>query len=345
MKIKLGSKELVPTSASVMRTITGISEFNCVIEWSPGKDKELDELIRPHSFANVEISILGEKIFTGYLYSRTPILSLSGNALTLGGFSKVYGLVMSNPRVQKEFLESSLLDISNEFCNIFGINVVSDGVDNEINEKFENEKIGAQDKIFAFLQNLARQRAILTSDDADGNLLYLIANTKKNSVGSIIEGKGAIVPMTDQFSANFDDTDVYQTYVAVNDSPYSWLLKDAPAISKDMRIKVPSFKTIVINSLEEGAGQKAVDLAHNQTIVKSLSMPMHAFTWKAPNGKLWRENTIVTVESPTLFIPDGYSFLISKVQYNLDSSGGETTDLIIAPPSLYSAGEVSEPWE
>ena len=204
-------------------------------------------------------------------------------------------------------------------------------------------RIAAQAKIVNFLQDLARQRAVLTSSDKDGNLIFLKANTDQNSVGSIIEGEDGVVPISDTFSARFDDTQVFQTYIAVNDSPFAFLLKEPQGISKDTRIKIPSFKTIVTSSLIEGAGQKAVDFARNQTVAQALSMPFEVNTWNAPNGELWAENTLVSVISPTLFVPNGFTFLIRAVQYNLDGKG-ETSILSLVPPTLYTGDPIVEPW-
>lgn len=344
MEIILGSKELKIDSASILRTMdTGADEWNCVVDWEPGFDPEFDELAKPRSLADATISIREQKLITGNKYTTIPALG-SRSQLGLGGFSKTIGLITSNWKSQKPFANMSLLDISNEFCKVWGIQAISQDVDTEVNEQFvDDQTIPAQSKIFSFLQDLARQRAVLTSSDENGNLLYLKANTNQKSVGSIVDGKDGFVPVTDNFSARFDDTEIFQNYIAVNDSPFAFLLKDPQAISKDLRIKIPSFKTIVTNSLIQGAGQKAVDFARNQTLARSLSMPFQANSWDAPNGELWRENTLVSVESPTLFVPNGFTFLIRAVQYNLDSKG-ETAILSLVPPSLYTGDPVIEPW-
>lgn len=343
MQFLLGGEELTLTTASVLRTMdTGADEANCVVEWTEGKNPDFDALAAPRSLADMVVSIRGQKLITGYKYITDPSLSGKGQ-LGLGGFSKTIGLIISNPPVQREFLETNLLDISNEYCKLFGIQAKSDGVDTEVSEKFDDEKIAAQAKIFGFLQDLARQRGILTSSDENGNLLYLKANTGQSSVGSIVEGEDGIIPVTNNFSARFDDREVFQNYIAVNDSPYAYLLKEPQAISKDTRIKVASFKTIVLNSLIKGAGQKSVDFARNQSVAKGLSLPFEVNTWDDPKGNLWRENTLVSVQSPSLFVPGGFTFLIRAVQYNLDSRG-ETAILSLVPPSLYTDKAIDEPW-
>lgn len=344
MKFRLKDREIKFISASVRRTLnTGADEFNFVVEWRPGVDKEFDQLIKPRSLSDVEISIRGEKLISGYKYTTSPIFTTGGNSVQLGGYSKTYPLIMSNPKVQKEFLNSSLRDIAKEYCDVIGILIKSQNVDTEIDEKFENVKINAQTQIFTFLQDLARQRGVLTSSDENGNLLFLKPNIKQQTIGSIIEGEGAKIPKTDRLNATFDDTKIFQTYLAINDSPFSFLLKDPGGIIKDTRIKVPSFKTVTMNSLIEGAAQRAVEFTKNQIIAQSLSIPLEVNGWNAPNGQLWREGKLVSLVSPTLFVENGYTFLIVSVEYNSDSRG-ETAILELSPPQLFTGEEIEEPW-
>ena len=344
MKILLGTKELVLTSASVLRTMdTGADEWNAVVEWTSGRDPEFDKLVKPRTLTESIVSINEKKLITGNLYRRSPTLVENKSALALRGFSKTYRLIKSNPKAQIEFLNQSLLDITRAFSLPFGLFTAVRAPEELVNEIFKKETIPAQSTVFTFLQNLARQRSILTSSDNDGNLFYLQAKLRQKPVGSIIEGEDGTVPITKNFSASFDDSEVFQTYQAVNDSPFAYLLKEPQGITKDDRIKIPSFKTIVTNSLEKGAGQKTVEFARNQTIAKSMSMPFEVNGWYAPNGELWQEDTLVSVVSPTLFTPDGFTYLIRAVQYNLDGRG-ETAVLSLVPPSLFTGDPVVEPW-
>lgn len=176
MKITLGSRELRLTSASVLKIMDkGTDEWNAVVEWTPGNDQEFDELAAPRSLAESVVSINDEVLITGNKYVTAPSLTNKGSQLGLGGFSKTISLIISNPKVQKTFYNSSLLDISTEFCDLFNISALFQDVEIDlVNEIFtEPPRVKAQQKIFAFLQDLARQRGFLTSSDEFGNLLYL----------------------------------------------------------------------------------------------------------------------------------------------------------------------------
>lgn len=347
MKITLGERELNITSASVIRSMDTVgSEWSCIIpEADPTIDQELYDLIKPRSFSPAIASINGQKLCVGNKYISGPTLTSKGSGVQLRGFSKTYRLSISNPKEQKEFLKLGLDEISLALTRPFGLVVKYDSSLNaEVKEKFEDEKIGAQAVVYGFLQNLARQRGILTSDDVSGNLLYLKAATASAPVGSIVEGESALLPSADQFKAVFDDTVIKQNYYSINNNNLAFLASKPVGVAKNTNIKIPSFKAIQLDSLVEGAGQKAVDFARNFDLAESITMPMEVNGWIAPNGELWRENTQVSVVSPSLFIPDGFTFLIRQVQYNLDGAGGKRTILSLIPPTLYAGGIVQEPW-
>jgi prophage tail gpP-like protein len=322
------------------------SEWSCIIpEADPDIDQELYDLIKPRSLADSVASIDGQILCTGNKYITAPTVTNTGSGVMLQGFSKTFRLSVSHPKQQREFLESSLIDIARDFARPFGLSVKFDSnISNEVNEKFADEKIKATEFVYNFIQNLARQRGVLMSDDVFGNIKFLKANTQQKPVGSIVEGQNALSPSAEQFKAVFDDTLIKQNYYTINNSNLAFLLSKPTGVSKNSSIKIPSFRAIQVDSLIEGAGQKAVDFARNFDLASSMKMPVEVNGHHDQNGDLWRENTFVSIVSKSLFIPDGFNFLIRQVEYNEDSEGGKRTRLSLIPPSLYAGGNIVEPW-
>jgi prophage tail gpP-like protein len=272
-------------------------------------------------------------------------VTATGAGVELRGFSKTFRLSVSHPKEQREFLESSLDEISNTLARPFGLVVKYDSsLSAELQEKFSDEKIKAQEIVYGFLQNLARQRSVLMSDDVFGNIQYLKTNVGQAPVGSIVEGEDAIFPSAEQFKAVFDDSQIRQNYYSVSNNNLSFAASEPVGVAKNTNIKIPSFKAISVDSLVAGAGQKTVDFTRNYDLAASIQLPMEVNGWLAPNDALWRENTFVTLTSDSLFMPNGFNLLIRQAQYNLDSQGGEKTILSIIPPSLYAGGDIAEPW-
>jgi prophage tail gpP-like protein len=345
MRIRLGKQDLKLVSATINKPMdSGVHEWSAVVEWIPGRDPDFDKLAAPRSFAESEAWIGDKKLITGHKWINWPRLQ-QNNHIRLSGFSKTYALTISNPKEQREFQNSGLDDISREYTQLFSMFTAVQGItEAEYNQPFERVTIAARSKIFDFLQDLARQRGFLTSSTEDGDLFYLRANTNQQPVGSLIEGhEGNNVPFSENFAAVFDDSEVFQTYQAIVDNPTAFGKSQPIGIAKDLRVKIPTIKTVTLNSLIDGAGQKELEFTRNQTIAKSLSIPFEVSGWRDKNNKLWRENTLVSVQSPTLFVPDGFTFLIRAVQYSLDNRG-ETTVLSLVPPQLYTGESIDEPW-
>ena len=78
--------------------------------------------------------------------------------------------------------------------------------------------------------------------------------------------------------------------------------------------------------------------------IDALTIPWPVSSWysDANNTKLWTPNTMVSVISPTLSIPDGFDFLIRSVEYEY-SDDGTRAKLGLVPPQIYT-GEPLEIW-
>ena len=66
--------------------------------------------------------------------------------------------------------------------------------------------------------------------------------------------------------------------------------------------------------------------------------------WYDLNGNLWKPNTIVTLISPTLDLPEGVNLLINRVQFSFDSNG-TTTVLSLLPPNSFTSEPIEDPWK
>ena len=78
-------------------------------------------------------------------------------------------------------------------------------------------------------------------------------------------------------------------------------------------------------------------------MARALTIPFPVSGWIGPDGKVWRENTIITVVSDILSIPDGFDFLIRSVEFNI-SQNGQSAILGLLPPQVYTKEQVGDPW-
>ncbi len=52
---------------------------------------------------------------------------------------------------------------------------------------------------------------------------------------------------------------------------------------------------------------------------------------------------MATLKSPSLFVPDGYDFLIRSVEFTF-SQNGAVANLDLVPPQVFSGEPIKEPW-
>jgi prophage tail gpP-like protein len=87
----------------------------------------------------------------------------------------------------------------------------------------------------------------------------------------------------------------------------------------------------------------AAEWKRNKTAAKSMEIQFPVNSWYAPNGELWKPNTTVSIVSKTIGTKTGFTFLITRVEYDYSKDGAKAV-LQLKPPSVYSPGKISEPW-
>ncbi len=156
------------------------------------------------------------------------------------------------------------------------------------------------------------------------------------SVGTI----GDELPPGRELTATFDGAKRFYAYTVL-----SKRRGNKPKRATAIDDLVPRSRLTTINADETEAGdiQKTADWERSKRLADALTIPFPVTDWYAPNGELWRENTIVTVKSPIIYAPFGFDFLIRSVEYIYEKSGRSGT-LNIVPPEVYTGEPLVEPW-
>jgi prophage tail gpP-like protein len=336
--INLDGREIRPESFSALRTIDTVANAVSASVSFPDQteDPTLYEKVKPKSFTKTTVSIGGERIFTGLLYGRGSQSSQGGRRLNLSFNTASVDLVASSLKPPFEFNNIKIDTLCKKFARALGRDLIVDV--NDVGAAFEVATAQQGESRFSFLQGLAKQRGLLLTCDIDGNLVLTRANIDGQPVATLEEN---VTPGVIGWNNEFNDRERFNVYRAVADGPFG----TEEATAQDNSIPRSRFKTISANEANAGDIQAAVDWAKNKTTADALGFELTVADWRNNQnaGKIWEENTIVTVISPTLFIPDGFNFLINRVQYILGSNG-RTTRLSLVPPTSYTQGEIVEPW-
>lgn len=337
LSIVVDGEKLYCESARVIRTIdTPADGWAAELLWAPEEPtlQGFTRLLQPYKYKEARAYVGGHLMVTGYLYSHEPVIEPDRSSIRLQGFSKTADFVDSSIGVKKQFKNSTLEQIANELVSKpFGVSVIfnadSDGV-------FDRVTANPQDKIGEFLTRLAKQRSILMSSTVKGELVFFNAIERGDPVATLGEGQA----FGQSFRCKFDGRKRFFAYKARAQRRGS-----ASKIAKSTDPSVPRTRLMTFDFDDTTAGdiQQAADWQRSKTLADALKFDIEVDGWHDANNELWRENTYVSVLSPKLFLPNGFTFLVKKCEYILEPQKRATL-LSLVPPSVYTGGELVDPW-
>jgi len=327
--------EIIPQSARVLRTMdTAADGWSSKIEWSPGEDKKLDEKLRPYKYNNASVFIGSDLVINGVLYGITPVVDSGGRSKILEGASNTADIIDSTMKPPYEKNNITLEDRANELVAPYGIRAI---FDESSGGPFTRITASPTETIYSHLSKLATQRGFLVSSTIFGDLAFIKANTSGAIVGTIKEGD---LFTAEKYQAKFDGRKRFSTYRAISQSPKN---TNKIAISKDPGVSRPRFLTFQAQDTTDGNIKNAADWKRTTQLAEALTIPLPVEGWISPNGERWKENTLVSVESETLFVPDGFTFLIKRTEFITETTGKRTL-LSIVPPQVYTGEPIPDIW-
>jgi prophage tail gpP-like protein len=257
---------------------------------------------------------------------------MSGSVRALGGYSKTIDMVDSVLKPPYEENNVTLVQRARKLAQAHGIKVV---VETDTGGPFDRVTAGESEKQSAHLKKLATQRGVLQSSTPDGNYLLWDANTKGKPVTTIEEGQ----PPTGRFNASFRGRERFNSYRVIGSTPRD----NGETIVQDTVVPTSRMTTIRMNDILEGEFEAAAKWVRNRALADAMTIQIPVAGWLDLRGNLWDPNTLVTIISPTLGVPDGFTFLIRAVE--LEERENEKSGVLsIVPPQVYTKGDIIEPW-
>lgn len=183
--------------------------------------------------------------------------------------------------------------------------------------------------------SLSVQRGVLLSADDEGNLL--ITQAKTDTFAGLISEDS---PNVKTWSAAFKGRKRFNSYRVYGQSPGN---NAKEAVSIDKNIIKTRFMSFNATDTIKGELQAIADWKKTTRIKEALQLSLTVNDWFDDSGQRWKHNTVVKVISPTLFLPDGFDFLIKSVEYIL-SADGRSTVLNLVPPQVFTGEELTDPW-
>lgn len=344
LTLLIDGKEIIVESAKLLRTMdTAADAFSCVMPWEPGLDPDVDRVTKPYSYLECGIYVGGTLQMVGLLYNVAHKRDSSGTIKNLEIFSKTANIIDSSVRFPFETNNMNLLERCESQMNssVAGRNleidvIVDSGVD--VGGKFKRITAEQTDNCFEKLKELATQRGLILSCTKKGELLITKAKTTGSPVGTIEENNS----QAESYEISFNGRNRFKNYEAIASSAKKGTTRKKQR-SADPVVTTPRFLTFSADDSLPGEAVDAAEWQKNKSAAESLNLNFPVNSWYAPNGQLWEPNTLVVVKSPTIGISKGYTFLITQVEFQYEKDG-TTATLQLKPPSVYTTGDIDEPW-
>jgi prophage tail gpP-like protein len=308
-----------------LKTVCSGAQFE-----TPG---ELVPAILP--FMPCTISDDADLLLTGYVMKVGINVAARATKTTITAKSKTVQLVHCKPLglfPTTQFNGNTLDAIARAICAKLGITVVI-GAGVVIGDAFPDATFG-DETAFAYLERLARQRAVMLTDDANGDLVITTAGTARAPASLVMGGDNANVH---EASGALDGEQRFSIYRILSQAGIAQTGSE-PLTSVEGQFAdpgVPLFRPwakIAESALLPGDAQKraAWEAAHRlgEATKATLTVP----EWRA-GGVLWPMNVVAKCQVPRLGING--DLLIADVAYVFDHAG-KRVQLGVAPPSAYA---------
>lgn len=347
-----------------------VDTFSTVTFTAPfeSTDPALKALLQPLSFALIQLFVGGRPYFFGRMLpvaptvdadSRTVDVSCYSYPGTLNDCTLPYG-------AKAQFLGIDLFEITRQIVKPFAINVIEpftyDLFDplnpDPFNEAsyynvFKDTSIKVGKKILKYLIDLAEQRKLVITDNANGDLVYSRVKQTGQPVAHLVEGRS---PLTN-ISIDFKTQDWYSDVTGVASSSVksgviSSYLKGNPgedpltAFTVNNKFLIGVYRPYVFKVKDtDGDVKDAVESKFARMLSNVVTYSVDVVGWRDPNGVLWAPNTLIDITYPSAMIYQKYRFLIKSVKLSKDEDKKVTSMVLCLPGSFTGTAPSTLPWQ
>ncbi len=324
------------TTNSIERAINTIADsFSFTAPFN--QDDPDSEYLDPYTYLKTDLFIGGQKYISGRAENWSDSFGTDSTMTTIQARS-LAGVLVDCPSEKKELNSNkqTLRQITNVLLKPFGIKSEFPLGDSDI---FNATRRNETDKIYSYLQGLARKAGFIINSTRQGGIKYDRANVDGEPIMSLIQGHPPLVGVT----SSFNGSERFSDYIAISQSKgnatNNYTLKDE---------SIPVKRPIIFNATDTRQGdiKKSAEWQRNRSLGKSAKWTATLATWRDEGDNLIYENEIITVFAPNAHIFVETKLLIEKVSFSKTESGANVAVLTLVMPESYTLNfpEVF-PWE
>lgn len=335
------------------------AQISFVAPFEPDR-AEFRRQFRPFSFALVEATVNGERVFTGTLMPVAPSRVADSSVTDVAAYARAAKLAdcdMPYDAVPFECNGLAFDRIAKHFCTPLAIGVDMD--DNDPGPAFlrvkptrrskvkkpprvsggaGQETLTVDGNVHEFLAELARQRGFVLSSNPNGDLLVRrgISSAAENPLTLPIyrftEGEQPMLTIVPQFNPREWFSELTGVVPAKKGRPGSkFTMRNPFFTATGAERRTNSFQ---LDDTEAADAPAAVAARMGRMVANCVQYTLTVPTWRDPRGGLWRSNTIVSVLAPSAMIYSEYEFLVRNVTFFQDANQ-ETAQLELVLPGSF----------
>lgn len=273
-----------------------------------------------------------ETVITGYVDDSDPTFD-EKSEVTITGRSKTGDLTDCSAELPSGVVKKQTLDqIIRKLIEKYDIGLI---VDVPTGERFAEFRTQQGESVFEAIDRACRQRGVLPSTNADGNLV-LTKIGAYTSETALIEGVNIKKAM---FKSSMKSR--FSSYTVKGQAPGTDNAFGAKNISPAATVTDPRinrYRPLIViaeGQTNKTAAQKRAEWELAVRAAKSRQLTVITSGWAQNSGKLWRPNTLVPVVCPAVGIGEPTQLLISAVSRKFTETEGKTTELTLCSSDSY----------
>jgi prophage tail gpP-like protein len=289
--------------------------------------------------ASAVLALGGKPIVTGYVDEYAPSYGGDSHKVRIAGRSKTCDLVDCMPEITGgQFVGYTLDAVARAICQPFGIGVV---VQAPMGDPLVDTTFQRCEAAWEFLETFARQRAVLLTDDENGNLV-LTRTSNSVSPSRLVEGQNIVAAEARLSMAKRWSKYLVRAQMGLNYDNDGEVQTDVLGTATDPG--VPRYRPR--ESMAGGQMDDADAAAYAQWEAlhyagESTLADITVVGWTDAAGNPWRKNVLIGVTAPRLALDR--QLLIAGVEFTLDETRGKRTKLSLAPPEAFTPEPIVVP--
>jgi prophage tail gpP-like protein len=320
-----------------MRYDSVASAFSLSAYFNPANNEHKEMFCIGH-YHKCTIEHNGELLLTGYLLSEDLTSSSKAESIQVAGYS-LPGVIEDcqlpyfNAGGSLQNNNLTLREIATKYLSKFGLNMIVDNsVAEAMNRPYSQTTLKDTQTIKAYLTELASQRNVIISHDANGNVLFTKAKTEQNPILAYGEG----TPFT-KMSLKFNGQGMHSHITVVKQAD-----SDGGGNAGEHTLQNPYVPYVYrpkVVEQDSGDDVETEQAAKNilASELKNLRLMIETDRWEIGGGVI-KPNNIITVINPDIYLYKKTRWFIEGVDFVGDSKK-LTATLTCVLPEVYSGAK------